>query len=246
MKKLLIILSVSSLILMTLNFVLLLHYSDRENIGLLATILSGWVSGLATLAVGIIAALQSKKYNDANNDFVKKQYELEQSKSIIQSRMLFVDNLKKGWHDFSSNCNPLYLSVNVAPMCAHKSTDINKLYIYTSNFLMAIRNNYSLLCDLLLIDYHETTEKEKAKKSLDEYKNSLSKIFEQKNLIDKYFGNASDFYKLIMDNFMKKYSEVNQEFNKYILKCDLDINFSISNKINDIEYLKKQYSPKQL
>ena len=47
------------------------------------TTISGWVSGISTIILGIIAFGQNKRYKKDNDDALQKQYDFEIAKIII-------------------------------------------------------------------------------------------------------------------------------------------------------------------
>lgn len=83
-KRLLIIGVIFSCFLCVTNIVLAVKFpSCGTNI---FTAISGWVSGVATVILGVIAVIQNKKYKEENDDNVRKQYDFELFKLIIHRR----------------------------------------------------------------------------------------------------------------------------------------------------------------
>ena len=87
MKRIwLIVIGIFCAILCFLNFFLLLFYQLKGyDVSVLATIISGWISGLATFCVGLIAFLQNKGLNDKNERTIKQQTILNKKISLLSS-----------------------------------------------------------------------------------------------------------------------------------------------------------------
>lgn len=71
-------------------------YKYREDGPNIFTAISGWVSGIATCIIGVIAALQSKKYKEENDRFIdyqqKRDWILEQ-KELVKAHLYGVKDI---------------------------------------------------------------------------------------------------------------------------------------------------------
>ena len=236
---------ISFAVLCALNFIFPLIYIAEPNTPIIVSIISGWVSGLSTLAVGIVAFLQSKKYNDSNNEFVKKQFELEQAKAIVNSRILFVDNLKKAWKEFVENVNPAVLANSIMIL----NNDISGQIVYDKAIKLIVESTFIVNsnCNNLLnqieLDFLDSDEKTKLKDYVSNYKAKFLSYFEDKNNTLKMATDLNVLFDFVLNHFGKMFLDINKVGNEYIIRSDYDINFSINYKIDNIEYLKKNYSP---
>ncbi len=245
MKKYMIITLISFAVLCTCNFIFPLIYIIEPQTSIIVTIISGWISGLSTLVVGIVAFLQSKKYNDSNNEFIKKQFELEQAKAIVNARVLFVDNLKKTWKEFVENVNPAVMANAI--MVLNNDISGNIIYdkaiklIVDSTFV--VHSNCNNLLNQIELDFLDSEEKDKLKECVSKYKEKYLSFFEDDKNTHKMATDLNALFDFVLKDFGEMFLNLTKLGNKYIVKSDLDINFSINYKINDIKYLKEQYSP---
>lgn len=247
-KKVIVIISIVCLALCVLNFVFVLSFSQCENIGLIATIISGWVSGIATLFVGIIAALQAKQYNDSNSEFIRKQFDLDKSKSILQSRLLFVDNLKKAWAVFCESaapyrfCNDLY-ATNAITDTTQKNITVMNIIIEAS---IAISNSYLKLNNVIALDYSNIGKKKVVIDAIKSYRDEFIKHFKDRKNLNYYQSHVEELAKVLNGNFANQFNEITKLCNEYILNCDYDINYCIVNKSDDVDYLIKRFNPQNV
>ncbi|MBQ3234783.1 MAG: hypothetical protein IJA97_01320 [Clostridia bacterium] len=72
-------------------------YKFNNQYANLFTVISGWISGIATLSIGIIAYVQSHKYQKENEKFVQEQKDLAWKNSYANVCERFLNQLKE--HD---------------------------------------------------------------------------------------------------------------------------------------------------
>lgn len=83
-----IILILVGIALLVSNICVLLYVSDINSQSAWLTLFSGWVSGLATIALGIVAVVQNRKYKKENDRYLKEQQELNwrlEQKDLIKA-----------------------------------------------------------------------------------------------------------------------------------------------------------------
>ena len=88
-----------SIVLCCVNIGYAIWGCDTENKSDILTAISGWISGVATLVIGIIAYRQSEKYKLENDKIEEKQRQRDwrgEQKDIVK---LYLDNIVKAYED---------------------------------------------------------------------------------------------------------------------------------------------------
>jgi glucan phosphoethanolaminetransferase (alkaline phosphatase superfamily) len=67
------------------------------------TLISGWISGIATLGIGVIAVLQNKKYSDANNETQKMVLLLQERMATPFLNIRSGTEIKAYYHSMTGN-----------------------------------------------------------------------------------------------------------------------------------------------
>ncbi len=243
MKRSIIIVSaIVGCFLFAINMILPPFFANNPIAQIMVAAFSGWISGIATLFIGVIATLQTEKYNQANDWFVKKQYEIEKSKSLIQSRLLFVDNLKSAWNSFRDSANPGRIITSLLsidePINSKKAQQITVQIALDAQFTN--RATYSNLLRNIKCDYRDSEERDNSSKMLDEYRELFNSVLGE----DKYTNNPQSLIDVCIGDLKDKYLSLVELMDEYVLMCDLDINDAIVNKADDFEYLSSRYSSK--
>ncbi len=101
MKKIKIILAICcTIIAMIINFIVAIVFHGENGANIFTTV-SGWVSGIATIALGVIAIKINAKYKEENDDFLKKQDEMfwkNEKKTIVE---LYREQVVKCYNNFT-------------------------------------------------------------------------------------------------------------------------------------------------
>ena len=92
---------VTIVLLICSNFTCLL-ISDSSIQSSIIAIIGAWVSGIATIFIGVIATRQNKRYKQDSDEHIKKQYDFEVYKQIIEIRTNYVENIKKKLNSFQT------------------------------------------------------------------------------------------------------------------------------------------------
>ncbi len=86
---------------MIVNFILAIFFHGESGANIFTTV-SGWVSGIATIVLGVIAIKINAKYKEENDDFLLKQEEMfwkSEKKSIVE---LYRKQVIKCYNDFAA------------------------------------------------------------------------------------------------------------------------------------------------
>ena len=244
MKRFIIVSAIVGGVLFLVNLIIPIFWAKENVTQIIVAVISGWVSGVATLFIGVIAACQTRKYNDSNELFLKKQFELEKNKTLIQSRLLFVDNLKKAWNAFRDSANPAKV---LSKTLLIKSSSLSAAEIKKATFHTILEHQlinrayFSNLKTVIDCDYKDSVEKNETLKVLAEYRDLFNSVMGDgaKNKDPKAL--QSDCLNVLKD----KYLELVKTIDGYVFMCDSDINDSIANKSDDSAYLSSSYSPKK-
>ena len=244
MKKIIIISVILGVVLFCANLIIPIIWAKEDVTQIIVAVISGWVSGVATLLVGIIAALQTKKYNEANELFLRRQFELEKNKTLIQSRLLFVDNLKKAWNAYQDSANPAkILSKTLVIRSSSLSPSEIKQTIFQTVLEYQLQNRacHSSFKTAISCDYKESVEKNKTLETLNDYRKIFNSFMSDGTKNKDPNKLQTDCLNLLKD----KYLELVKVVDDYVLMCDSDINESIANKSDDFVFLSSSYSPKK-
>lgn len=243
MKKIWFIISIILITLCVLNFALCLSFFDKPLTMMITTIISGRISGISTLIVGIIAALQAKKYNDTNSCFLNKEFELEQSQMILQSRMQFVESLKRTWDEFDSNCDPVFFATEVVSVNVVVRVD-SHIQSCILKHACSLYNKCTSLSSIIDFDYVENNAKTNAKQALEAYKKYFLDSFVDGENNKKFLNDNHKLYNTLLTESENEYKKLKAVFSRYISECDKDLNYSVFYKNNDVKYLTEKYSIK--
>lgn len=238
-----------AILLVACNILLVFVWiNDTNNQTLVATIISGWVSGIATLVVGIIALLQTKKYNLLNDAFLKKQFTLEQCKNIIQNRILFVNNVKAAAEKYMTKCNPGFMELELTNILNNPMGIDN--YIKTrrclTSYFIDLKVATSELLHLIELDYNNCQQRNDVIDSLENFFDKFSSALDTDKKINDASMNVDALISKLMDEIKINdlYANVESSLSAYVVHADMDINEAIFYRNNDIVYLEKMFSPK--
>lgn len=232
----LIIISIILLFLFVGNFLLLLFDSSFSNI---LTIISGWVSGFATLAVGIIAAMQSKKYNDSNQKFIDDSLMLRKCNAIVENRQKYVNSFNSLYERFKVNYKISYFSNEYTIDPTRKFKNLKDLIISLLNNQIGDFTHWDIaFITCLRQDFVKDGRKLIALASLKTYVAELKKIVENIETKEENLINESTISE-VHDLSLKAFFVILQDLDNYYTFINDDLNFIIFNKYNDFEYLLK-------
>ena len=240
MKRIIVISFAIGIVLIVANILLPLIWIDEKATAIIVSVVSGWISGIATLLIGVIALFQTKKYNEANDLFLNKQYKLEKCKSIIQSRLMFVDNLKKAWNAFRESANSASIRVKLKSIIDSNQfspKNVTKDQI-ASEIRLPLRADCSALSTVVKCDYRKSDEREKAIDKLNEYRELFNSIFSK----DSLNGDLTLVSLACNTKLVYAYTDLVHVFDEYVQRCDIDINEAITKRCDDYDRLSSEYS----
>ena len=250
MKKILIIalLVLVALVFLSLNFILVLFWiKDDILASLVATVISGWVSGVATVLVGIVAVIQTKKYNEMSDCFIKKQYQMEKCKNIIQTRIHFVNTLKNAAEKYMRKCNPAFMQLELTNIASNPSgIDVYSATRKTiTNYFIILKMETSELLHSIELDYNNSDIRNVAIDSLTNYFKSFQTLIDTEKKMDNFCLHLDKFMDCLLEKEINKsYSTAEKNLSSYIVHTDMDLNEAVFYKSDDIKFLEKMFSPK--
>ena len=99
-KSISIILIISSAILMIINFAFAIFYHGDNGANIFTTV-SGWISGIATIVLGLIALYVNEQYKKENDNYLSKQDELVWKQEKRASIELYREQVIKCYNNFT-------------------------------------------------------------------------------------------------------------------------------------------------
>ena len=206
------------------------------------TTISGWVSSIATIILGCIALWQNKQYKKDNEELMKKQYDFEVFKTIVDKRENYINTMKLRLYQFCDKFNykkvtswlaELLVICGERPNCSFNDA---RQPVYIAEFAENMAVEYTDLKQMIVDDWCRGSDADEFIKHLDKYfialKTDISKI--------NYCSIHAE-----IESFNTKYSQMFLELirlkNKYISWLDADINIILTQECDNLEYVKKHY-----
>ena len=176
-KHIITIVLLSVAILVNIGLAIIFHGDSGANI---FTAISGWISGVATIALGVIALVVNEKYKKENDDFILKQEELfwkEEKKTAIEVyreqiikchddflKYHYADVLSSMFADENKPESPIYNLARLSKIRSEKSNmffelGICRYYINFKSELLESYGRYLLLLEKMIRSYNEIVEK---------------------------------------------------------------------------------------
>lgn len=208
MKKSKIILATCcTLVAMLVNFIFAIIFHGENGANIFTTV-SGWVSGFATIVLGLIAIKINAKYKEENDEFLKKQEEMfwkNEKKTIVE---LYREQVIK--------CYNIFTMFNYAEILNQLIANENKMEspIYNLSILSKIETEiHNMFFTLSICKYYFNFKKE----LFDSYGKYLSLLNEMVDTYDdmiynKHFEKGKKLQKAYIDvvnNFNIHISEIN-------------------------------------
>lgn len=222
-----------------LNFLLLL-FKNKNLIGVICTIISGWISGIATIFIGIIATIQNKKYKEENDDFMNKQYNFEKSKIILENRKHYINEINEQIKKFVKNNNYKDASIYLAELLLMKQNKMSSDSLTQPQDLYRIsielQSDYVNLRNLIGRDVIESNEKKNLINDLDNYYISYATFIEKLD-----YSNLQQQIEFNNSKIGNLHLELIKSFRNYIDFLDKDYMCSSIDKIEESDYLINHY-----
>lgn len=222
------------------NFTCLL-ISDKSLQSSIIAIIGAWVSGIATIFIGVIATRQNKRYKQDSDEHIKKQYDFEVYKQIIEIRTNYVENIKKQLNSFCENFDFAFVTSRLAKL--QVLFQENPLMSDTSepseilDFQARLKLHYLDLKQAVMDDWNKQEYTETFCKALDKYFSELHVFISTINYKDlpKTIGN-------INSTMCELQLELMKQKNNVIVQLDVDLNQVLLEKSGDLDFIKKHYN----
>ena len=219
-------------ILLVLNTIYAIWGCDNNKSNML-TLISGWVSGIATVFIGVIAFKQNKKYKADSEDSLEKQYQFETAKLVLNNRSSFVQELKTQLKTFLNDYSCYSLIQKVQEIVSldnptFKSVQQNHLELEVRFYFETITVQCRRLIEAVNNDTIEGKEKSVVIETLLKYGNECEK--------SKSFN-----LNCLKQNVLPEYDKLVETISKYFNELDLDLEHSLKN-IRDYTYLVTHYN----
>lgn len=248
-KTLLLVLS--AIVLLAANLCVLFFVRSEDNRGAWLTLFSGWVSGIATIALGVIAVVQNKKYKEENDSFMQRLKEENEAlitrqtnqtvfNNIMNRRCNFIETVKQRLLSFIKDFDfrkvtlwltELYVERNNTSMVLDDTTCAVKI----QNFYKELEVESNDLLQFIINDWYQCEQKDQMVSSIKQYVEAVI-IASPKD-----YSNIRASVENINKNCYNKFLELLEIKNKYITWLDIDFNMTLTTKTGDIEFIKSHY-----
>ncbi|MGN1201520.1 MAG: hypothetical protein ACI4R8_04630 [Candidatus Caccovivens sp.] len=232
-----------SVLLCAANIVLSCFYRSNDGANIF-TAVSGWVSGISTIVLGVVAVKQNKKYKQENDEFnkkqeelIRKQYDFEVYKNIVDTRRKYVEKIKQDTNEFCQNFNYMIISSKLASMHAFKEQVGVQPSIQINEFDAGIVTPYLDLKQSIANDWNKKQTNDDLIKTLDNYFLGIKVGIKG---VDYY--HIENSIKQFNEKMSPLYLELLENKNRYITELDVDLNMILTNKSEDVNFLKEHYS----
>ena len=202
-KAISIILIILAVSLMIVNFAFAIKYLGEDGANLFTTI-SGWVSGIATIVLGVIALCVNEQYKKENDNYLSKQDELAWKSEKRAAIELYREQVVRCYQNF--------IEYNFADLLYQLLINHEKIEapIYDVALINKIRaEKHNLVFNLTICKYYFSLKSE----LFDAHSRYLNLLFE---MID-------DYEKMIFDKECKKAEELQKTYVEVINLFNLHI-----------------------
>ena len=154
-KTISITLIVLTSLLMVASFVFAIKFHGEDGANIFTTI-SGWISGFATIVLGVIALYVNAQYKKENDDYLSKQDELawkNEEKNVIT---LYRDQVIKCYESFITNYN--YADLLYQLLCDEEKSEAPIKHIALLNQIQ--NEQFTALYSLSICRYYFSTKGE--------------------------------------------------------------------------------------
>lgn len=206
------------------------------------TAISGWISGIATIVLGVIAFWQNKRYKVDSEELIKKQYDYEVFRNIVDKREKFIDTVKSRLYQFCDRFNYTKITCWLAELQILYNENPNRSIkevgqvLNITQFQEELSLDYVDLKQLIKDDWYEGPYNEELLNVFDKYFTEL-----KTDLYDIDYSNIPETIKRFNQKYSEIFLELLKEKNKYISSLDVDINMVLTKKSGDLDFIKKHY-----
>ncbi|MDE6442032.1 MAG: hypothetical protein K2L12_04695 [Clostridia bacterium] len=216
------------------------------------TAISGWVSGIATIILGVIAVVQNRKYKKENDSFmqrqreentalIKKQTDCTIFNNIMNQRCNFIETAKQRLYEFVKNYNFRKITLWLAELQVEANNkklalDDSSCGALINQFFDGLSIEYSDLILFIENDWCKSKEKEKI---IDAIKNYVITVVD---LRTKDYFQIVNTIKQFNQKCIPLFVELLKAKSSYIISLDVDYNMILTTRTGDIDFIKGHYS----
>lgn len=208
-KTVSVILIIITVLLMIVNFTFAVHFHGEEGANIFTTA-SGWISGIATIVLGVIALYVNAQYKKENDGYLIKQDEMAWKNQEKDTISLYRDQVVKCYNNFITDYN--YADILYQILCDEEKPESPIKNIALLNKIQC--EQFNALYSLSICRYYFDTKGELFK-SYQKYLSALSEMIDNYKLMvfDKdHFNKAENIQGLYVDVirlFNQHVSEIN-------------------------------------
>ncbi len=212
-----IILILLAIIIFIANILILLFVDKDEGQSAWLTLFSGWVSGIATIALGFIAIIQDRKYKEDADEIELQQFQREwriEQKEVFKMQL---NNLSNIYNDIQNHQFSKIIDECIYRLKDNPNTIVDIAYSHT------IKNLYDRLMYVTVnFPYYFDGTDELLKESWKYISNLMKHIDNLENYLER--GDA-DF----LDELYNQFTQLIEQYNGYLTKFQLFISFAMTN-----------------
>lgn len=229
----------------------LLFIKDNNHLSHILTIISGWISGVATIFIGVIATRQNKKYKHDIDDYnmkqkeiIENQYNFEVFKDIITRRNKMILEIKNELDYFCNrfnfmNVSALLIEINLknfnltSDNSLEEIPQMKQLYRYATDIVIS----YTKIIQMIKNDWFSTEKNDNLVKALESYYTKYIMLLQSISYanISKIIKNINKTMEEVSFNLIQKKIE-------YTTFLDVDLNMVLLQHNHDLDFIKKHYS----
>lgn len=224
------VIATSAIILLLNIFYAIWGCSDNKTEVL--TVISGWVSGIATFLIGVIAFSQNERYKADSDESLEKQYQFETAKLVLNSRVSYIQNVKDSLGMLIAKCDCNELLHKVKEIESLRNPNVisyqqNHLEIEVDYFYKTITAKCNQIINLLEEDKVNSEENSAVSDAARKY----SEICVQY---------CKSGYIILNEHVLPVYNELVEASLDYFKYIDEDMHSSIG-RIRDYNYIVEHY-----
>lgn len=196
------------------------------------TLISGWVSGIATAFIGVIAFIQNKRYKVDSDDSIEKQYQFETAKLILNRRVSYIQESKEQIRQLTGvfNCRELlHKTQEIATLNnpTIKTVQQNHIEFEVKAFYDSVGFKCKQVIKVLDSDGINSDEKSIVKRAIQNYVNACE-------------TNPSFNQSVVQKYILPVYDELVEAAVGYFAFLEADIHNSLA-RIRDYEFIIDHY-----
>lgn len=213
-KKAIVLILFLALILCCFNVYFSIKF-DGQYANLFTTI-SGWISGVATAVLGVLAMLQNVDYkNESKREHIIQELIKEKERTILS------------YNDFILCCDSAIIIRALFPLCINESKQSSCQKI--ENYMLELSKKIGILLNQILTYDYYFTEDNGVKKAFAAYYNLVDKVSEKFN-----HNQISD---KVIEEIQQSFDEAIKELKTYIVNQSTFVNNCKTLSLKELEKL---------